>query len=95
MQSKLQEDDEDLLGGVQNSDEDMLDYDEESEEDEGSLYVPSDVESDLDMEEPNEYEKLMELPPLNYCKFLLLLPREIRDKVCVLSTTICVRPTLR
>ena len=94
MENEPQEEDVDTLGGVQDSDEDMCDYDEDSEEDEGSLYVPSVVESDLDMEEPNKYEKSVELPRPNSCKFLLLLPREIRDKVCVLSTAICVRSML-
>ena len=65
----------------------MKDYDEESEEDEGSLYVPSEATSELNTEVVNTYEALVKPSPLHPCMFLLLLPREIRDKVRVLRVT--------
>lgn len=72
-----------MLDHSQNTDDDLKDYDEESGEDEGSLYVPSEATSELDMETVDEEEeslKLLRVPP---CTFLLGLPREIRDKVRV------------
>ena len=71
----------------------MRDYDRGKDVD--GPYVPSDAGSDADMEEPKEYQEPIEMPPSISCMFLLLLPREIRDKVCVLGTTSCVRPMLR
>lgn len=85
-----------MLDHFQNPDEDLKDHDEESEEDEGSLYVPSEATSELDMEIVDEEEeslKLLRVPP---CTFLLRLPREIRDKVrvavfhCAHALTICL-----
>lgn len=82
-----------MLDHFQTPDEDLRDYDEESEEDEGSLYVPSEATSDLDMEIVDKEEeslKLLRVPP---CMFLLRLPREIRDKVrfhCAHALTICL-----
>lgn len=82
-----------MLDDVQDSDEDMEDYDEESEEDEGSLYAPSEVTSELSIEEEEASRDadLVELPLVDPCNFLLLLPRELRDKVCVLSAATIVR----
>lgn len=80
-----------MVDDVQDSDEDMEDYDEESEKDEGSLYAPTEATSELGREEPEENKGLMEMPPIDPCKFLVLLPRELRDKVCTLSATNCVR----
>ena len=82
-----------MLDDVQDSDEDMEDYDEESEEDEGSLYAPSEATSELSMEEeePSRDADLVELPLVDPCNFLLLLPRELRDKVRVLSAATIVR----
>ena len=74
------------------SDEDVEDYDEDDEDDkrdEGSEYVPSDdtseTRSELDMEAVSTVEELVESTPVQPCKFLLLLPRELRDKVRVFS----------
>lgn len=78
---KPEEDDEDVVDDVQDSDEDMEDYDEESEKDEGSLYAPTEATSELGREEPEENKGLMEMPPIDPCKFLVLLPRELRDKI--------------
>lgn len=83
-----------MLDDVQDSDEDMEDYDEESEEDEGSLYAPSEATSELSIEEEEEASRdvdLVELPLVDPCNFLLLLPRELRDKVGVLSAAPVVR----
>ena len=83
-----------MLDDVQDSDEDMEDYDEESEEDEGSLYAPSEATSELSIEEEEETSRdadLVELPLVDPCNFLLLLPRELRDKVRVLSAATIVR----
>lgn len=84
-----------MLDDVQDSDEDMEDYDEESEEDEGSLYAPSEATSELSIEEEEEEASrdadLVELPLVDPCNFLLLLPRELRDKVGVLSAAPIVR----
>lgn len=82
-----------MLDDVQDSDEDMEDYDEESEEDEGSLYAPSEATSELSIEEEEASRDadLVELPLVDPCNFLLLLPRELRDKVRVLSAAAIVR----
>lgn len=82
-----------MLDDVQDSDEDMEDYDEESEEDEGSLYAPSEATSELSIEEEEASRDadLVELPLVDPCNFLLLLPRELRDKVRVLSAATIVR----
>lgn len=82
-----------MLDDVQDSDEDMEDYDEESEEDEGSLYAPSEATSELSIEdeEASRDAELVELPIVDPCNFLLLLPRELRDKVRVLSAATIVR----
>ena len=69
---------------VQDSDEDMRDYDEGSEEDEGSLYAPTEIIGELSIEEPYWDENLIQLPHPDPCQFLLVLPREVRDKVCTL-----------
>ena len=79
-----------MLDDIQDSDEDMEDY-EESEEDEGSLYAPSETTSELSIEEVSRDADLIELPRVDPCKFLLLLPRELRDKVGVLSAATFVR----
>lgn len=88
---KPKEEDEEKVDDLQDSDEDMEDYSEESEEDEGSLYVQSEATSDLGGEEFDEDKVLMELPPKDPCKFLVLLPRELRDKVCTPRGPICIR----
>lgn len=82
-----------MLDDVQDSDEDMEDYDEESEEDEGSLYAPSEATSELSIEEDEASRDadLVVLPLVDPCNFLLLLPRELRDKVRVLSAATIVR----
>ena len=81
-----------MLDDVQDSDEDMEDYDEESEEDEGSLYAPSEATSELSIEEEASRDAdLVELPLVDPCNLLLLLPRELRDKVRVFSAATIVR----
>ena len=62
-------------------DEDMENSDEDSEEDEGSEYVPSETTSESDTGADGTLENLVGEPPQEPCKFLLLLPRELRDKV--------------
>ena len=74
------------------SDEDVEDYDEDDGRDEGSEYVPSEntseTRSELDMEAVSIVEELVESTPVQPCKFLLLLPRELRDKVRVFSANV-------
>lgn len=77
------------------SDEDGEDYDEgyeDDERDEGSEYQPSEntsqTRSELDMEAVSTVEDLVESIPEQTCKFLLLLPRELRDKVRVFSANV-------
>ena len=57
------------------------------ERDEGFEYLPnknpSETRSDLDMKAVSTVEELVESTPVQTCKFLLLLPRELRDKVRV------------
>ena len=70
------------------SDEDVEDYDEDDEDDERDEgYLPSEntseTRSELDMEAVSTVEELVESTPVQTCKFLLLLPRELRDKVRV------------
>lgn len=79
------------MDDVQDADEEMEDNDEESEEEEGSLYAPTEATSELGEEEPNEYQDSVQLPIIKPCKFLARLPRELRDKVCALTATSCVR----
>lgn len=72
-----------MADDVQDSDEETEDSGGESEEDdEGSLYAPTEITSDLGGEEPGKDDDSMELRHKNPCKFLSLLPRELRDKVC-------------
>ena len=77
------------------SDEDVEDSDEDDERDEGSEYLPSETisetRSELDVEAVSTVEELVESTPVQTCKFLLLLPRELRDKVRVFSTNILKR----
>lgn len=80
-----------MVDDVQDSDEEMDDYDEESKEDEGSLYAPTEATSELGGERPYKDDDFMELSLVDPCKFLMLLPRELRDKVCALSASIRVR----
>ena len=87
---------DDLVSG-----EDVEDYDEDDEDDEddegdeGSEYLPSEntseTRSELDMEAVSTVEELVEMTPVQPCKFLLLLPRELRDKVRVFSANVLNR----
>ena len=80
-----------MVDDVQDSDQEMEDCGEDSEEDEGSLYAPTEATSEVGEEELVRDEDLMELPLENPCKFLVLLPRELRDKVCTLNAPFCIR----
>lgn len=80
-----------MVDDVQDSDQEMEDCGEDSEEDEGSLYAPTEATSELSEEEPIKLEDLMELPLEDPCKLLVLLPRELRDKVCTLNAPFCIR----
>lgn len=80
-----------MVDDVQDSDEAMKDDYEEDEEDEGSLYAPIEATSELGGEKIVEDEDLMKLSLIDPCDYLMLLPRELRDKVCTLSATTCVR----
>ena len=80
------------------SDEDVEDYDEDDEDDErdeGSEYLPSEniseTRSELDVEHLSAVDEIVESTPVQTCRFLLLLPRELRDKVRVFSTNILKR----
>lgn len=84
------------MDDVQDADEETEDDDEESEEDDEeseeydvSLYAPTKATTELSEEESNEDEDSEEMPKVDPCKFLLLLPRELRDKVCALSAVTC------
>lgn len=85
-----------MLDHVQNPDEDLEDHVEEGEEDKGSLYVPSEAPSELDMETVNKEGESPKHPRVRDCTFLFKLPREIRDKVrvtvfhCAHAVTICL-----
>ncbi len=83
------------MDDVQDPDEDIGGYDEESEEDEGSLYAPTEATSELGVQEANEVEESMQLSHPDPCAFLLLLPRELRDKVCGFNATISVRANVQ
>ena len=72
-------------------DEDKEDYDEESMGDDRSEYVLSEATSELDMETVSTSETLVESLTVPPCRFLTLLPRELRDKVCILSVNSFVR----
>ena len=71
--------------------EDYDEDDEDDEQDEGSEYLPSentsDTRSEVDMEAVSTVEGLVESTPAETCK-LLLLPRELRDKVRTLSANV-------
>ena len=71
-----------IVNDIQDSDQEMEDSNQESDEDEGSLYAPTEATSELGEENSNEYEGTMKPPPMDPCMFLVLLPRELRDKVC-------------
>ena len=73
-----------MVDDVQDSDEEMEDDYQESQEDEGSLYVPTEATSDLGDDGLVGNEDPTELPLIDPCNFLMLLPRELRDKVCAL-----------
>lgn len=90
---KPQEDDGGKVEDFHDSDEDMEESDEESEEDEGSLYSPSEFLSEVGREELGDDEDLLGPPPED-CRFLVLLPRELRDKVCSPYGPICIRAML-
>ena len=82
----------------QDSDYDMEDYDDESGEDQGSLYAPTEATSELGYTSGEELNKDTALigPSLrDPCKFLLLLPRELRDKVRAIVASICIRVYLQ
>lgn len=89
-----------MIDDVQDSDEDMEDVDEESEGSEGSLFIDGKSEgaegslhasteaiSELSGEERDSDEGTVEPPATDPCKSLLHLPRELRDKVCIISAT--------
>ena len=80
-----------MVDEFQDSGREMEDYDEESAEDEGSIYAPTEATGELDEEDSFEDEDLMELPLEEPCKFLVLLPRELRDKVCTLTVPFHIR----
>ena len=71
----------------------MEEPDEEIEEDEGSLYQPSETPSEVDREEIDDDKDLLG-SPLEECRFLALLPRELRDKVCPPRGPIGIRSML-
>lgn len=50
---------------------------ESEEDDEGSLYAPTEITSDLGGEETGKDDDSMELRHKDPCKFLSLLPREL------------------
>ena len=74
--------DEELADGGQDSGEEMEEGGQESDKDEVSMYAPSEGISELGEEEPDASEDLTELATEYPCKFLVLLLRELRDKVC-------------
>ena len=80
-----------MVDDLPDFDREMEVYGEESAENEGSLYAPTEATSELDEEASFKDEDLMELPLENPCKFLVLLPRELRDKVCTLTVPFRIR----
>lgn len=90
---KPQEDNEGKVDDPQDSDEDMEDSDKESEDDKGSVYLPSETPSEVDGERLDEDKGLLGPPPED-CRFLVLLPRELRDKVCTPRGPIHIRAML-
>ncbi len=80
-----------MVDDVHDSDREMEDYSEESVEDEGSIYAPTEATGELDEEDFFKDEDLMEPPLEEPCKFLVLLPRELRDKVCTLTVPFHIR----
>ena len=89
-----EEDHSEILDGVQDSNKDKEDYNEKSKEDMGSLYAPREATSELNTEPSNEDVESMESPSEDPCKFLTILPRELRDKVCILLQFSVYVPTI-